>query len=90
MKADEVEAGFAGNDAPFMDRFAVSAIHGFREIDPRQAGMVSRTPDHVPDVHHAAVRQQRLAVTDARDASRPRDARGDEVARFHPNQSAAF
>ena len=48
--------------------------------------MKARAPNHVGDVEHASVGEERLAVANARDARRALDARRGEIGRFDANQ----
>ena len=62
VQADEVEAGHVLDDSR-----TVNGSVGVedRQVDPVEAGVIAAAPDHVRDVEHAAVLQQRAPVPHA-------------------------
>jgi hypothetical protein len=59
------------------------------EVDPREAGVESRAPDDVGDLHGAAVLELGRSVVNAGDSRNTLDARGLEVSGLDSDQRLA-
>ena len=84
VQADEIEAGFARDDAAIVLRLAVGAEH--RQVDPREAWMEPGAPHDVGDVEHPSVLEERQPISNAGDARHTRDTGRGQVAWLRADQ----
>src|SRR5262245_66689912 len=81
VQADKVESRNSVYDPKFMSRLTVFSKN--RQIDPRKAVMVSRTPDYVRHVENAAIFQQRQPISNTRHSRTTHDSGVVQVVGFN-------
>jgi hypothetical protein len=83
MQAHEVQTWLCGDYSKLVFR-----LYGTmnRQVDPGEAGVEARAPDHVGDIQNQSVFQQRLTVTNSRHSRNSFDPGGLQVLWFDPNE----
>lgn len=84
-EADEIQAWLAFDDTPTVVRLSLVFLED-GEIDPREVGTETGTPDDVADVESALVLKHREAVSNTNDAGDALDPGSGEILGLDPDQ----
>src|SRR5689334_12115599 len=88
MQPYEIQPRNTVYDSAFVYRAAILAED--RQIDPREARMVSGAPDDVPRIQRTIAGEQGLAIPYSDNPGYAFYAGVDQILRFHPHQRRGF
>ena len=84
MQAYEIHPRHTSHNAAFVNRLPVCAEDG--EVDPREARMVTRAPDHILYVEGAIILQMGLSISHSNDPGHAHDPGVDQIFGLDPHQ----